>query len=262
MSVFDFISADDLDDLPHDDARQAFSKLAGLVQSSLDDMTRNIDTSQEEGWRHVNDLRHSFVNVIVAAAKRYEIEPFASQSIPKVNDFGEVDFRQFSADLDHYMTQLLIDNSIRARRDSVPLPQASKDKIRSYLHGLRDAIEKSAMNEAKRSKLLDRLGEFEAELEKRRLNLLAVTRLVIEIAAVPGAVWASAEIATRLANNVLTVVAEAKQVDDENRKLPPVQPPALLSAPRYEPERQKGGRRPSSPAPAFEPAGMDDDIPF
>jgi hypothetical protein len=51
------------------------------------------------------------------------------------------------------------------------------------------------MAEPKREALLKKLDQFEAELEKRRLNILAVARVAFELLAIPGAVWASAEVA-------------------------------------------------------------------
>jgi hypothetical protein len=54
------------------------------------------------------------------------------------------------------------------------------------------------MTEPKREALLKKLDQFEAELEKRRLNILAVARVALELLAIPGGVWASAEVANRL----------------------------------------------------------------
>jgi hypothetical protein len=42
------------------------------------------------------------------------------------------------------------------------------------------------MTEPKREALLKKLDQFEAELEKRRLNILAVARVAFELLAVTG----------------------------------------------------------------------------
>ncbi|MGB6327102.1 MAG: hypothetical protein WBG11_15365 [Methylocella sp.] len=149
-------------------------------------------------------MRHSFMNVVIAAAKRFEIEPLVSKEVPRLSDFKQnVDYRQFKGDLDRYITQLVIDNSIRAKQDSVAILPNARDRIRRYVHGLRQCIEQANMTEPKREALLKKLDQFEAELEKRRLNLLAVTRVVFELLAIPGGVWASAEVANRLITNVM-----------------------------------------------------------
>lgn len=63
-----------------------------------------------------------------------------------------------------------------------------------------------------------------------------MTKLAFVILAVPGSVWASYDVVTKLTNNVLQAVGEAKAVDDENRQLPPVQGPAALLPPRKNPK--------------------------
>lgn len=258
MGLYDFITQDELDELPHEDGPRAFSMFASTAQSRLSAITQELDANDESQWHVLQDTRHSFINVVVGAAKRYDIDELSSWQVPQINNFGNDDYRQFQADVDHYVTQVAIGQSLRDQRDSVPIPQQSKEKIRDYLRALRECIEKADLSDAKRAKLLDRLDEFERELEKRRLTLLALTRLMITIAGVPGSLWASYEITNRLIGNVMQVVGEAKVADDENRPMPvfPSEPPKL-SLPRAT-ER----KRPTANAPAFEPGGMDDDIPF
>jgi vacuolar-type H+-ATPase subunit I/STV1 len=175
--------------------------------------------------------------------------------VPKFSDYqGNVDYRQFQADLDHYITQLTLDNSIRRKRDSVAILPNSKDKIRSYVSGLRQCIEKAHMTDAKRDALLNKLDEFETELEKRRLNILAVARLTFELLAIPGGLWASAEVANKLIHNMMQTVAEAKSIEQETSQLPSMGPPKALSPPRAEPISKRGGGRMNEI--------IDDDIPF
>jgi len=79
--------------------------------------------------------------------------------------------------------------------------------IRTYIFHLRDLIEKADdLDEPKREVLLRRLSEFEAELDKKRLNLIAVTVLAITLAGAPGALWSSADVANKLLTNILRVV--------------------------------------------------------
>jgi hypothetical protein len=251
MSIFTFMDQDQLDDLPEDPA-MAFMTLARFAQHRLAEESAKLDPDERNQWEQLEELRHSFMNVVVAAAKRFEIEPFVSMEVPKISDFGDKDHRQFRADLDHYLTQLMLDNSIRNKRDSVEVLPKSKDRIRSYIHGLRGCLEQANMTAAKREALLKKLDQFEHELERRRLSLLAVTRLTLELLAIPGGLWASSEVAGRLVTNVMQVVAEAKLAEDETRQLPPVAPPKALSAPRVEKPR---------PQPAFD-SDLDDDVPF
>ena len=182
------------------------------------------------------------MNVVIGLAKAYKIEPFASLDVPRYENFGIEVHRQFKADRDHYMPQLLVNNSIKAKRDSVLISAKVKDNIRGYIHGLKLAIDQGHFTDAKQASLHAKLAEFEAELEKPRLSLLAVTKLAFVILAVPGSIWASYEVVTKLTNNVLQAVGESKAVDDENRQIPSVPPLALLP-PRKDDDKLQGASK-------------------
>jgi hypothetical protein len=258
MSIFTLLDQDELDDLP-EDPQIAFMTLVRHMQRRLADGTAGLDPDNQYEWQQIDELRHSFMNVVVAAAKRLEIEPFMNMEVPTLQEFRDTDHRQFRADLDHYLTQLMLDNSIRNKRDSVEILAKSKDRIRAYVHNLRECLEQANMTSAKREALLKKLDIFEQELEKRRLSFLSVTRITLELLAIPGGLWASADVANRLITNVMQVVAEAKAAEDETRKLPPVAPPKALSPPRKAvpaPPPQT-----ARPLPAFD-SDLDDDVPF
>jgi hypothetical protein len=195
------------------------------------------------------------MNVVIAAAKKYEIEPFASLSVPRLEKFDTQVHRQFKADLDHYLTQLLLDNSSRAKRDFVLVSPELKTTIRTYLHHLREAIDNSPdLSEVRRSILLRKLAEFEAELEKKRLSLLAVTVLTITLLSAPGGLGATADIATKLVSNILRAVGEAKLADDEARRLSSSATPMAITGPRKDDSDLI--KKPTNQR------DIDDDIPF
>ncbi|WP_206366421.1 hypothetical protein [Sphingomonas gei] len=205
-------------------------------------------------WRAMNTLQNSFMNVILAAAKRYEVEPFYSMSVPRRGDFKDDEYDQFVFDLEHYITQLVLDNSLRSRRDSVEILPKSKDALRSYVHSLRNCIETSQLTDAKREALLKKLDSFEAELEKKRLGLLSVAKVTFEVLAIPGALWASGDMTVKLVTNVMQVVAEARAAEHEAKPLPSTEPFKALMPPR-----------PTKAAPQFGggfPDDLDDDVPF
>jgi hypothetical protein len=256
MNIFDFITQEEIDDLPDDDPQLAFMTFVRIAQRRLGQRIAELDDGQS--WEQINDARHGFMNVVIAAAKKYEIEPLASIEVPRVDKFGASEHQQFKADLDHYFTQLLLDNSSRAKRDSVSISPELKESIRKYTYNLRKLIEKADdIDEALRQDLLRRLSEFEAGLDKKRLNLLSVTLLAITLLGAPGALWASADIATKLVTNILRVVGEAKRVEDAQRQLPSPEPPKAITGPRRsdvkpEPMREHMGTLPE----------MNDEVPF
>lgn len=92
------------------------------------------------------------------------------------------EFTDFKADVDHYVTQSLIDHGIRQRRDdAVLMPLKVKDRLRGHLHAMRSQIDEAEIPEAKRAALHKKLADFEAALEKDRLPIFVVARIIVEI---------------------------------------------------------------------------------
>jgi hypothetical protein len=231
MNVLDFISLDQLDELP-EDGNQAFADLVRIASRNFTNGTANLNDNDEGDWRRLQDARYGFVNVLIAAAKRFDVKPFSTMEVPTLDGFGERDYRQFRADLDHFLTQLLIDNSVRSKRDSVEIESPVREKIRDYINALKQCIDKAELTDVKRGSLRSKLAEFEKELDKKRLSIVAVANMAVVILGVPGALWASYEITQKLVTNIMESVAEAKVADDDRRKLPPTQGPIALLPPR------------------------------
>jgi hypothetical protein len=251
VSILEFVSQDELDDLD-EDPRVAFMQLVNLAQRSLSTRLSNLNPDEQYEWQLMEENKHTFMNVIIAAARRFEVEPFLSMDVPKYDDSRSSDYKQFKADLDHYITQLVLDNSLRTRQDSIAILPNSKDKIRTYVGGLSKCVENANMTEAKREALLKRLDAFEQELEKRRLNMMTVARFTYFILAMPGTIWGSIDIVQKLTTNIMQVVADAKAAEDEIRQLPAQAAPKALMPPR----------KPASPRPAAFDSDLDDDVPF
>ncbi|MCM0752213.1 hypothetical protein DEA98_16030 [Brucella pseudogrignonensis] len=119
------------------------------------------------------------------------------------------------------------------------MSNAAKDNIRTKLHHLREALERSECDERTRARLRARLDEFEKDLEKRRINILAVARVAIEILAVPGALAGTYDVSVKMINQIMQTVGEEKINEDERRRLPPVEKPAALMPPRAEEKKKR-----------------------
>ena len=251
MAVQDFITSDEIEAAPEDPA-MAFAELVGIAEKRLTDLCKP-HMGDQDGWDYIQEYRHGFENVVIGLARSFKIEPFASRDVPRRRDFSQDDYQEFRSDLDHYLTQLLVDNTLRNRRNSVPVSEKAKDRLRQHLHALRAAVDEADLTELKRAALHKRLGAFEAALDKPRLSLMEATLLTVAILGLPGSVWASAEIVGKLTQTILAIVAEAKMADDEERRLPPTEPRAALVPPRQE-ERRPGGSSLSDE--------LDDEIPF
>ncbi len=233
MAVHDFITSDEIEAAPEDPA-MAFAELVGIAERRLAGLCKPY-WNEDGGYRAIEDYQYSFENVVIGLARSFEIEPFASRDMPRRRNFGHEEYQDFRSDLDHYLTQLLVDNTLRNKRNSVPISEKDKDRIRSHLHGLRAAIDAAELTDSKRATLHKRLAEFEEALDKPRLNLMSATLFAFAILGLPGAVWQSADVVGKLTQNILSVIAEAKLADDENRRLAPSEPRAALIPPRQEP---------------------------
>jgi hypothetical protein len=250
MMIFDFITQAEMDDLPDNDPQFAFTSFVEISRRRLADFIASL-SDDELGWNERSEAQLGFMNVVIAAAKRFEIEPLASLSVPRATKFNSDIYREFRSDLDHYLTQLLLSNSARAKRDSVLLTAEFKSTLRTYVTNLRELIEKNeSIDESKRRELLKHLTDFETALNGKRLSLLAVTLVAIALAGAPGSLGSSAELANKLFVNILRTVGEARIQDDAARRLPSAAPPLAITGPRP----AELGQRSSS--------AMDDDIPF
>lgn len=257
MNIFDFVTQEEIDALP-EDARAAFGEIVRIASSRLTGEVSRHDVDDNNGWEAINEARHGFMNTLIGVAKSYDVEPFASLEIPDIKDFGPDDHRRFKARLDHYMAQLVIGNSLRGQRASVKIAENVKDDIRGYIHGLKGAIDASDLTEGKKASLRSKLAAFEAELDKRRVNLMALTYLIVDLLGQPGAVWASYELVQALTKKTITAVHEQKSIEDEERALAMPAPikqitDARISAPPPPPPRPTGPR---------ESYDLNDGIPF
>ena len=229
MSITQFITQDEIEHLPDNDPQAAFAAFVHIAERRLKELELKHNGSSASEREELNLIRHGFMNVVIAAAKEYKIAPFLSHTVPTPSNFDPKRHYEFKAELDHYLTQLLLDQN-RGKRNTVLIPPELKTTIRNYINGLRQLIEKADdIDPAKREKLLNRLSEFEAELEKKRLNLVVVATLLITFASAPGGIYASFEPVNKLLSMITTAVGDAKIAEDSTRQLPPSVPPKMLT---------------------------------
>jgi len=252
MDFFDFIKPEELDDLP-EDPHVAFIAFVRLAEPRLSARLREIGPRDQDTYEQIDDARYGFQNLVLGAAKKFGVEPFASLEMPTLKNHSDENYRQFRADLTHYLTQVMLTVAIRDRSDSVPLPPKSADSIRQYVHYLREAIDKADhLTKARKAALHRRLDALIEELDRKRVRYLLVARVVIEILAIPGALQASYDVMAPLAAKILREIGEAKLADDDEKRIP-FEGPVALSPPR----------QPSvKPSANFARDEMDDEIPF
>jgi hypothetical protein len=256
MSIFQILSPDFRNELPDDD-RLAFGMIVERATDWLADRLKEVDETERASWQAYESAQLSVMNVVIASAKHYQIEPFAKMIVPRRDKFDSNDFVEFQTELDHYLIQIMLDNTMRLRRDTAAIDSKSREKIRDYLNVLKKAIDDAEMSEAKRSALRSKLSQFEAELDKSRVPIFMLARILLEVVSLTANVVALAESPTfhKIVSNTFQAVAVVKAEDDGNRQLPPTEPPKALLPPRPVEERRRGSA-------TTEGYDLNDDIPF
>lgn len=258
MSVMDILTEDFLAELP-DDPQVALGMVLRRADAYLAEALQAVDGSESSSWYGYTTAQHTAMNTIIAVAKRYEIQPFASMVVPPRKRFESEHFTEFKVDLDHYAAQLILDNSIRSKRDAVAIEPKIKDRLRQHIYGIKTLIDQADMPEPRRAALHKRIADFEATLEKQRVNVVMLAGVMVAILAGAANVAQLSDSPTmqKLVATIMATIGEAKAIDDEKRELPPAQPPRALLPPRPadhaegEPERGKTSA-----------ADLDDGIPF
>lgn len=235
----ELLTLEDIEDAPEDPIA-AFIELANKARDRLESRLQECSSAKDP----LGDLklRHEFMTAVLSVSKELGIEPFASYELPAVDRFDSTVFESFQTELNRCLIHLQWSNRSARRRDSVQLPLAVKEKIRGYLHAIHQQIDKSDLNDSRRSALLRKLREFEEELEKKRVSLAAVARVAFALLTAPGALWASYEVAGKLTTMILQTVGEVKNAEDEHDRLPPVHEPFALAPPRRSVSFQDGDK--------------------
>ena len=252
------ISEADVEEAPDNSAQDAFCFLVTRADRKLTDILRSFDTDQD-GWKEHTAAQYCFMNGVTALAKSYGIEAFANADMPSVRNFDDNRYEQFRADLDHFLTQLIVGRVMGQKRDSVAASAELRGSISTHVHHIRVAINKATVSDAKRATLLKRLTEFEAAMEKRNLNIAQVARFAFDVMTLTaaGVTVADSKAIHKLCNEVVQFVAVAKA--EQNEALSIAAPPLLIvdaSLPARAPKGFKPGR---APAENFD---LDDEIPF
>lgn len=229
MNIYSFITGDEINELP-DDPRLAFATFINIAYGRFQEKFSKLKSVTEINASA--DLQHSFMNVTIAVARRYGISEFSDYSVPSINKFDGMKFREYISELDSSITLVAIDSRLRMRDESVLISNDVRTQIKTYIHYLRDLIEKSAVPDPKRRSLLDKLDEFERELEKKRVSYLAVAGFAIYMATIPGGIAGTVDASSRLVNQILGLVGEAQDAERQSRTLQPIAPPAALSPPQ------------------------------
>jgi len=257
MGVLSILTEEFLESLPDDDPAKSFTMIVRRCEEYLADRYDEAEQGGDSGdWQGYQTEQYTVMRTLISAAQRLEITPFSEMDVPVRRDFRSDDFNDFKHDVDHYLAQFVLDRAFREKRESVAVPPPVKDRLRSHIHAMRTHIDNAAISDSKRAKLHAKLAEFEASLEKDRIPIFKMARVLIEILSISANVIGVAESRTmaKLTGNIMEVFAEAKAADDESRRPAPIDHKQWIALP---PNRKQN----IGPREAFVD-DSDDNIPF
>ena len=247
MEFFDFIKPEELDELP-EDPQAAFIAFVRIAGPRLKEKLKALGARDNDTYEDIDDARYGFQNVILGAARKYGIEPFASLQMPTIENHDDKHYRQFRHDLTHYITQIMLATADQDRINSVPLREDVRQSIETYIFHLREAISRTDLSDKKKDDLYKKLDELERELDRRRVRLTVVWGVVMAILAAPGDLVGSYDAVVRITNSITRAIGQAKEADNEQRRISYDEPVALIAPRQPEIEKHKDE--------------MDDEIPF
>lgn len=170
----DLITVTEMDDLP-DDPATAFVQLERICRTRLNDYV-----AQTERYEHGDDIRLEYMTVVASAAQAYGVADLGDP-----DDFTNDHFRTLYQRAMAVATRLAIAGKQARALDSVTIPSANKERLRSHLGILRTALEGADIGERKKRILTERLNDFEKELDKAKSN---VTKILASVALVAAAI--------------------------------------------------------------------------
>lgn len=244
MSEYELIPEEAYENLPQD----SHDKFAVLVRIAQANLARLLDGpgSPESG----NELRAQFISIISGAA-----EVLGIQGLPEIgNDITTYAvYTNFLARLARVVTQVRLQSSLVARPHSVALGRITRARIRQEVDQLRRSVANSDLERKKRQALLDKLDEFETELEKQRLSFARTMAIAASIMTVVGGGAATLADAPEAVLTIIRLVGEDKEKEEAERE-------RLMPPPKSLPDFSKTPS--ASPVLAASDDDLSDDVPF
>lgn len=195
----------------------------------------------------------NYIAQVLGAITELGLSPEFENRFPAIQDVDYQTYLNFSKDVKHFCTILLIRRGRRAQGNSVSFDPATKAKINHLLNQASEIFTKLDIDEKKRDALLSKLAALQIEVNKNRTRFDSYAALAIETAVATGDVIEKSKI-LELLNSVARIFGTAKQ-EEQTKQLPaPTRPKQI--------EHQKPVSKPNRPPTTTKRGDLDDEIPF
>lgn len=228
------------------DPELAFVRLVAKFRAVFDSKMEGSN----ESWAQQAAIIE-YMNHVLAAADAYQIDGFEGWRVPshRTADLWDL-YRDFAEAVDHYTVKVRIAAVNGRRAFSLTLSAPEKQKVRHYVEQIKEIIDKSSLETAKKEALYDKINDFLAALDKDRTTLQSVGEFVTGSAAILGEAAENAEPAWKWVRQIAAFFGVKVE---EAQQIPPPRHPKRIEGPR---------KRLPPPAPKEKSGHVDDDIPF
>jgi hypothetical protein len=242
--VATLIRDEDFYDLP-EDPDLAFLQLEKEFRALADKQLETADNNSS-----YDTIWQTYMNSTLAAARELGITYFERWERPPLGRDLYENYRSFSLAASQYTTQVRIRHSRRAKRYSVALDAATKQKIKHHLDQLKEIAGSLELSLVKRESILGKILALEMEMARERTRFEVIAALVLESATVVGQAGEKLEPWRKWIGSITNLFGLAKDKDVHNPSLP-------------SPEERKQIEPPKRQLPAPPSVNdVDDDVPF
>jgi len=225
----------------------AFARLEKKFRDRLDNNQEQSQSNQS--WNH---YIIEYMNHTIAAAEALGLDFLDFFTVPDEDDTSNLSsiYSAFRKSVDSFTVRIHIRNVRSGPSTSLPLDENDKKHIRAYVTKIKEIVEGSALETAKKEALMNRLNAFLAEVDKDRTSMQRFQDFIMSLARTTSDATEELEPTWKWARLIAAIFGA--RYDTENAKLPPPQKRIEPPKPKPHPPARRNGARQE----------MDDDIPF
>lgn len=244
----ELIDDETLDALP-DDPGLAFVMFERACRKSL------MEAIEREDNGNFNEaIRLDFMHDVTAAAQHFDIPEIKDFKLPASRSYQWEVFEDFNRKVRFFTTHYRLTAKAQRSRHSVELQPTHKDRIRTLVAHLKNAVDKADMPDWRKDRLRKRIADFEKALDGKRLLFAEAMVFVGLIGAGLHGIGDGAEGLGKLVHEITIAIGQSKEIQDDTRP--------MLPAPEYRPPVYLIEGNDTAQSASFSRQELDDEIPF
>ncbi|MGA7805433.1 hypothetical protein [Bradyrhizobium sp.] len=223
---------------------------ARLERKFRDQLHANLDECQNN--QALDYYIIEYINHTLAAAEALGLDFLDLFSAPDEDDTSNLraTYNAFRRSVDCYTVRVHIRNVRAGPSTSLPFDENDKGHIRAYLIKIKETVEASALETARKEALVNRVNGFLAKVDRNRTSMQRFQDFMMSMARTTSEATEQLEPAWKWVPPIAAIVGARH--DAENAKLPPPRKRTEPPKPKPQPAGKRNGAR----------WDIDDDIPF